>query len=354
MQAMTLGLRVLPYCRPWALPQVLELEQYPALAAARERSCLLIAQMQACLTDLLSCVPEVETVAVSGSLGRLEAGPHSDGDLIVVLADKVPPGPARTAVMPAVWDALAPLGLPQPKGTGIFTTPVTRPELCDTASLGQVVEDVGIFGKRIQLLLDTQPVFKPPTCAAVLRAVVQRYATGFVARDPSKEWVHLLNDLVRYFRSLCLEAQWNFSQQRGGWYLRNLKLRHSRVLNYAGLLFLLGECSREKSDKVGWLIDRLSLTPLERVAEVYRARSETGFERVASAYELFLKRMHDPATRSELAAAAPATAQELSSGGPPVYAELHANSRALIGELVRFLLARRADWGERFFEYLLF
>ena len=287
--------------RPWGVPEVMALENYPALATAWKWSWERLTRMRACLADLPRRAPEVAAVAVSGSLGRLEAGPYSDGDLIVVLSSEASSELDRTAGVTAVWDALAPLNLPRPQANGIFATAVTRAELCDPASRGRVVEDRALFGKRIQLLLDTQPVHGPDAYAGLVTAVIERYAAGFVAHDATKEWVYLLNDLVRYFRSLCLEAQWNFSPQGGGWYIKSLKLRHSRVAMYAGLLFLLGECSREKNDKVGWLTARVHRTPLERIAEVYRGRQDPHFNRVASAYDRFLAGMNDPSTRAALA-----------------------------------------------------
>jgi hypothetical protein len=288
---------------------------------------------------------------VSGSLGRLEAGPTSDADVIVVLRDGAP-AEARPRVMEAVWRALAPLGLPRPSPTGIFTVPVARDELLDAATVGRVVEAPAVFGKRIQLLLDARAVYGVEEHARLVRAVVERYAAGFVERAPGKEWAYLLNDLVRYFRSLCVECQWDFSPMNEGWYVRNAKLRHSRVVMYAGLLFLLGESSRAPAGKVEWLVPRLAQSPLERLASAYRAHGEPGFDVVAGAYDDFLSWASSPAGRAALASCVPASPAELAA--PPAYTRLHAGSRRLIGELVRFVLARRGSWSERFFEYLLF
>lgn len=38
----------------------------------------------------------------------------------------------------------------------------------------------------------------------------------------------------------------------------------------------------------------------------------------------------------------------------PEFASLKANSDGLIAELLRFVLSRRGNWSERFFEYLIF
>jgi hypothetical protein len=343
-----------PAQRGWAFPQAADLPRYPALSAARERSCRLHAQMRDCLAALSRSAPEVLTIAVSGSLGRLEAGPHSDADPIVVLADDLPARADRAAVMNEVWDLLEPLSLPRPDPAGIFAGPITRAALCDPSSVGRIVEDPGVFGKRIQLLLDTQPIYGSQRYAELVRSIVERYAIGFVARDAGKEWAYLLNDLIRYFRALCVQAQWDFAPAGGGWYWRSSKLRHSRVLLYAGLLFLLGESSKERQDKVGWLTARLRLTPLERIASVYLANDDPHFEPLAAAYDRFLARMSDPGTGVALTAAAPRRADDLAAPPPPAYAELHANSRVLMAELLRFVLGRRGGWGDAFFEYLLF
>jgi hypothetical protein len=215
-----------------------------------------------------------------------------------------------------------------------------------------VVEEPALFGKRFQLLLDTRPVFGTGAYHRLVRVVLDRYAAGFVADDPHKEWVYLLNDLVRYFRSLCLECQWDFSTGNEGWYIRNAKLRHSRVVMYAGLLFLLGACSQERRDKVGWLLRHLDKTPLERLEWVYEHHGDPHFPRIATAYDRFLACLEVPANRAALIAAAPPVPPVPEV--PPLYAELHAGSRQLLAELLRFVLARRGEWSEGFFEYLLF
>jgi hypothetical protein len=326
---------------------------YPALAAAHAWSCAALGRLSDALAGLARDFPEVATVAASGSLGRREAGPHSDADLIVVLRDAVPDGRAAE-LMERLWDTLAAVGLQRPKPAGIYATPVTVADLGSTATLGQVAEDVPTFGKRMQLLLDARPVFDAEGSAAVQAAVLRRYAAGGVDRDPAAAWAYLLNDLVRYFRALRVRDQWHFSTGKGGWYLRSAKSEHSRVLMYAGFLLLLGEGSKGDADRVGALLRRLPLTPLERVAAVYADNGDPHFGRVAAAYDRFLALTADPEKRAEISAAAPASAADLRRPAPPVYEELMANASLLRRELVRFVLERRGDWGERFFEMLFF
>lgn len=338
-----------PAFRAWAFPEAIDLQQFPALATARAWSCAVLSRLRAALADLGRHAPETAMVAVSGSLGRLEAGTHSDADVIVVLHQAVS-GRRAAQLMSHVWDALALVGPPRPTPTGIYATPATFAELCSRDTVGRIDEDVPTFGKRIQLILDAQPVYGFDGSAGAF-ATVQ---AGILRRYHSQSWAYLLNDLIRYFRSVRVRDQWNFSTGKGGWYLRSLKQEHSRVVLYAGLLLLLGEGGKESHDPPGWLAARLPWTPLERIAAVYVANADPHFNRVASAYERFLEMTAHAEHRALLSAAAPAAVADLQRGAPAVYEALLANARLLQRELVRFVLARQADWGERFLEMLLF
>jgi hypothetical protein len=67
-----------------------------------------------------------------------------------------------------------------------------------------------------------------------------------------------------------------------------------------------------------------------------------------------MPRMNSPEVRNILVEARPETLEELRRMELPEFDELHSNSDILIKELTRFILDRRGDWSEAFFEYLLF
>jgi len=185
----------------------------------------------------------------------------SDCDLLVVLTEEVRKEEAQAKVVyDAVWAALGPLKLAKPKPKGTFSQPTSLEQLCDKQHVGAANEDMPSFAQRLLLLLETQPVYKPEGYRAAVEAVVNSYAEGYVATDPRKEWAFLINDLIRYFRSICVNYQWDFTNEHGKWPLRNIKLRHSRLIMYGGLLMLLGECSTQRERKVEWLKERLILT----------------------------------------------------------------------------------------------
>ena len=301
----------------------------------------------------------IKTIAAAGSLARMEASEESDADLIIVVDDRIEPDSAEDALAYAsVWKALDFLGIKKPNKGGVFSITNRTKDICGS-NIGHMQEELRVFGKRLLLLLESQPVYEDNNYSNLIDLILDRYAMHYVKTDPQKEWVFLINDLLRYFRALCVNYQWSFLKDPVKWPIRNVKLRHSRLIMYAGLLFLLGESSKEREDKLQWMRDRLFLTPLERIVWVYEENRDWSLHRVAGLYNVFLSRLNDPEVRKELHIEGSAAAKSGNSYPDrhrklKAYADLKANSDALIAELLRFVLARRGTWSERFYEYLIF
>lgn len=297
---------------------------------------------------------EIVTVGIAGSLARMEATAASDCDLVVVLQPDVDAdSTAGQRVFAAVWKALEPLQLEAPETTGIYAGPVSLSQLLDSATIGKVAEDQRVYGSRILFLQELQPVWGEAAFRDLTRQIVERYAMSYVALDPAKQWSYLLNDLVRYFKSLCQTYMFAELPDDQRWRLRNLKARHSRLLIYAGLLFLLGESSRPIPDKQAWLAERLTWTPLERLAACYADHGDDQFRVLAESLNRFVAAMNTPGFRQSLAETTD-PGSPLARESNPRFQELKQSGDEFLGELLRFALARRGDWADRFFEYWLF
>jgi hypothetical protein len=187
----------------------------------------------------------------------MEASPDvSDADLIIVVSDDVDlESEYAKEAYQSVWEAISELNLQKPKQTGVFAQPTSQKQL--EFSIGKDDESLDIFGKRLLLLLESQPIYNDENYSLLIDSLIDRYAARYVQDDAKKEWTLLLNDLIRYFRSLAVNYQWDFEHESEKWGIRNVKLRHSRVIMYAGLLVLLGEASKERDDKVSWLKNKI-------------------------------------------------------------------------------------------------
>jgi len=290
--------------------------------------------------------PAITTVYVCGSLGRMEQVTSSDADLVVIVDNDLDPNsPGAVAARDSVWQELIEVGLPRPKASGVFASVDTAARLCDPSTRGVIDEDMGVFGRRFQMLLDSQPIYAPNTFRELQSAVLDRYASDHVAQDAGRPWSYLLSDLIRYWRSLRVRTQW--IEAAGEWRIINTKLRHSRLINYAGLLLLLGECSK-RPDAVDWLKLRMPWTALERVAAAFTAYDDSSINEIVTAYDRFLSAMNDETTLTALNDSSTKTLETAE------YLKLKSNSDAMLRSLLGFVMRRTGDWPERFYECLIF
>ena len=201
----------------------------------------------------------VRTVYVSGSLGRMEVVGTSDCDAVVVLTeeDRLEPGD----VMDVVFDCVEAVGFQRPKPAGIFGSPTSFEQLLDPSTAGKVDEDQGVFGKRIQALLDSQSLLHAGEFEQLQSAILERYVSAPRADKSAFEYGWLLDDLIRYWRSLCARTRWFCHDDMVQWRAVNVKLRHSRMLLCAGLFRLLYVAATVGCE----LRDELKLVPAERV-----------------------------------------------------------------------------------------
>jgi len=287
----------------------------------------------------------VVTVAIAGSFGRLEGSATSDADYILIVKDtklaKVRPDKDLINAVIKRYDGVSP-----PNKRGVFSHARTVQQLLESA--GRANESYDLLGKRMLLLLESRAAYHDRAYADLMKKVFSKYAE-YLKSDSGKEYVFLLNDLIRYFRFICVNYQASFWRENEKWVIRNLKLRHSRVIMYAGLLFLIGEASKyHEQDKISFVRDHLKLTPLERLGLVYQQNNDHSFFRLIGLYNVFLSRLSDKQWRKNL------NVDYDERYTLSEFSEMKANSDALVSELLRFVFARRGQWSDRFFEYLLF
>lgn len=305
-----------------------------------------IHQLSQCLARAV-LPPEILTVAISGSIGRMELTSYSDADILVIARAGTQDEPSlRGALVDAVWDVIGHLALPRPLPGGIFTRASSADQLLDRSRLGVIAEDVTRFGHRMQLLLDAQPLYGATSFSVLQRDVLEWYGAGDAALDPGSSWDYLTHDLVRYLRCLAIDAQWKRRDQPFEWRLFAAKLDHSRRVLFVGLLWLLAESLTTCDPRIPWLTERLRLTPLERLVYVMDRYAAPERETVVGCYDRFLERLGDPRFRCEMAVDRATGTRRLTDNA--AYQTLLSNGEQLAGALVSFLWARREDWPARF------
>jgi len=261
---------------------------------------VLLNELAAACNAQADALAPVASIAAAGSLGRLEAGTGSDLDAIVVLHENAAPGAVADA-LDRVWGVAAMAGLKIPKAGGIFREGISRDALVAPEALGSLDEIPGVFGKRIQFLLDARPLFGMDAFQNLRDSVFDWYVSPHMdlgARDP---WEYLLNDLVRYAGAY---TNWQLAKRlrsvADSWALRQVKLRSTRFVTWLGLWVLIWQARDREGDGVAWVRERLALTPLERVVHVLGPDFPDLVREFVGHYEAVLSRLFDADARARL------------------------------------------------------
>jgi hypothetical protein len=185
-----------------------------------------------------------------------------------------------------------------PSEEGPFAAPVFSEKLVQ--HIGLDPDDNKNLTRRMLFLLESIPVTGDDVYWTVREEILSRYFDDSV--KPYRPPRFLLNDVVRYWRTICVDfagKEWEGPEK---WGLRNAKLRTSRKVLFAGGLLPVLECFRFDSLPMrGFLEEQLRKAPTDRIAQAFleHGASDEG-ARALGAYDEFVGRMNEPGFREEL------------------------------------------------------
>lgn len=267
--------------------------EFPQLFAARERTKVGLAERSDRLAGLVHS-PDV-SVVLMGSWGRAEVTGESDDDFMLLVHGAERPD---ADVNPSV-DAIGGVLDSTPGGQGIFGMPVFSERLVHDIGLDD--DDNSNFTRRLLLMLESVPVTGTDAYRAVRNELLDRYLDESVkAYRPPR---FFLNDIVRYWRTICVDFAGKEHEGPKKWGLRNAKLRTSRKILFAGGLLPVLECFRFDLGEIrDYLEKQLETLPTDRIAQAFLVHNavEPG-ARTFGAYDEFVGRMDDPEFRQQLA-----------------------------------------------------
>ena len=278
--------------------------EFPNLSAARERTEAGLAERRAALAALEHS--KEASVVLMGSWGRGEVTAGSDDDFMVLVH-----GPERPEAAPTV-EAVGEVLNQQPSEDGPFAEPVFSENLVN--DIGLDADSNRNLTRRLLFLLESTPVSGSEDLYwAVRTEILDRYLDESV--KPYHPPRFFLNDVVRYWRTICVDfaaKEWKGPEK---WGIRNAKLRTSRKVLFASGLLPLLECFRlDDEGKIREFIEReLAMPPTDRIAKAFidnDAVDEGG--RALGAYDEFLGRLHEEEFRGALEE----VTRESSAGSP--------------------------------------
>lgn len=239
------------------------------------------------------------TVFCAGSIGRKDSGKQSDLDLFLI-ADE-PVNLLDTYYFFAQLIKInGELGYPKFSNEGEFLKVYQLKDI--TTLTGSREEDwQNVFTARMLLLLESVPACSDSLYDEFLCRVIDHYCRDEKDHNSSFKPLFLLNDILRYWRTLCLNYEKIRHDTNRPWRKKNVNLKFSRMLTVFGtVLPLIAGLEHSRQE----IIELCKLSPLERLAKGLDALGaselKSEFLGFLENYEYFLKLKEEEKIQDDL------------------------------------------------------
>ncbi len=126
--------------------------------------------------------------------------------------------------------------------------------------------------------------------------MIKHYVASDLERH--KLCLYLLNDIIRYWRTICVDFEWKTATGDKPRAIRLIKLRFARMMLYVGGVAAISKTvDMPAENKQRELVEMFALPPITRLQKVF-GKQKT--QEVLMAYATFLKALNDKAVRDAL------------------------------------------------------
>jgi hypothetical protein len=231
-------------------------------------------------------------VGTAGSFARREASNESDLDFFLITKTKLEEA-QRDGIIEQVKAALHPFFSNPPSVDGPFSVAETMDEMIH--NIGGQRDDNDKITRRILLLLEGEWLFNEVMFDEIRDQLLQRYVRPTPSRDQID--IFLLNDIIRYYRTICVDYEFKTTEDKKPWGIRNIKLVFSRKFIYfSGLVAVAETHGLDKDEKFQRLKELFRMTPMERILSVTGPASASALR----TYDVFLRQLSRAEVRQEL------------------------------------------------------
>lgn len=230
-------------------------------------------------------------IGLNGSYARREVTTGSDADLFVLTTDDTFSGAQET--LSKVQSALVANGFKLAAPGGVFDKPLASASLHEV--IGGMNDDNANITRRMLLLLEGECLYGDTAFAATRDEILLRYVKPTIRNEQIA--LFFLNDIIRYWRTICVDYEHKINDQKKAPEIRLVKLRFSRMLLYFGGVVAVAETlNMPATAKRAKLLELLSMPPHQRIEHVLGA----GAQQTLELYSEFLSTIDDTATRAAL------------------------------------------------------
>jgi predicted nucleotidyltransferase len=235
-------------------------------------------------------------VGVNGSYARREVTGGSDVDLFVLYRqDAIIEAQTLQA---ALREKLEASGFKMPASGGVFSSPLTVSML--TQSIGGMDDTNEYITRRMLLLLEGEWIYNRSEFERARMRLLDQYVAPTIRSE--QICLFLLNDIIRYWRTICVDFEYKVQSDNKPREIRLIKLRFSRMLLFfAGVIAVGATYELDRAEKVHRLSELLSAPPHQRLRQLAGEKAYPALE----LYAEFLNALDDNTTRDTLQTALP-------------------------------------------------
>jgi predicted nucleotidyltransferase len=261
-------------------------------------------------------------IGVNGSYARREATAGSDIDLFYLLStESMLDTIKRQTFEKMVRDA----GFKLPAEGGVFEDVLQTEDLLK--NIGGLDDTNTSLTRRMLLLLEGEWLHNKDGYIKARHELLARYVTDRTPKN--KIALFLLNDIIRYWRTMCVDYEYKTSDGRKPRGIRLVKLRFSRMyLAFGGIVAVAETIDLAPEQKRQRLEELFSLDVLKRVESTMGDHARRTFV----LYDEFLAALDDEVTRGKLSSSEYESAVE--------FADLRKKGREFKDELLASLASK--------------
>jgi predicted nucleotidyltransferase len=232
------------------------------------------------------------SIITGGSYARREASEQSDIDFFIICDNEI----VKKKIESFYKDISAYIC------NIVCNPPAKDGAFAQIETINEMVENVGgqhdpndKLTRRILFLMEGEFLYNKKKFINYRKKIIQKYIKKGITDHQLSTF--LLNDVIRYYRTVCVDFEYKTIERSKPWATRNIKLIYSRKLLYfASVLVCAETVQRNYTDKIETTEKLLSLTPIERIQEICGTRSEKALK----LYDVFLGEISKKDVRSEL------------------------------------------------------
>lgn len=243
-------------------------------------------------------------IYITGSYGRLEASEYSDLDLFFLSNNEVskPSKISKILIDADIINACRNMNLPEFSGDGEYLEVHNIEDIHN--ELGSRKDDYrNFFTARMLLLLESQAVYNQSFYDNILMTTIDKYYKDFHEHEKNFKPIFLVNDVIRFWRTMCLNYEHSRNRKfidskltndeieikKNEVHVKNLKLKFSRKLTCYS--FLLSVLCTDKVLSQENILEIIKMTPLQRLEALERIPAlKVDLRKIISLYFWFLEK----------------------------------------------------------------